>query len=176
MSFNNYFDEDEFLAEEQLIPCKFNQDVDNISHLIGTQDLIIHKDSQLSIPYWGAEQLKLEGYTETELPIGYQLKIRNGVLASPTNIDLSSINSQFYYFGRMVAHGLDEITKYEMIEYLNYVFIQRLTMIVDHSTTRSNLDQQAHAFLNQLDEFEKEVYKQAQRKNKEYLIWLTKKD
>ncbi|KAF9951970.1 DNA replication protein [Mortierella alpina] len=131
----DYYDIDSILAEDQL-----------------------KAGSRIDIPFWLAREIvdHPEGTVpmDIETPEFYGPKVRNGLRAEATVVDLPKLCPNFFRFG---THFLQLIEDNKLAKVLEEAFKARLQRTMDH--TQSGGNSNSTEYLNRLDETERELYK-----------------
>ncbi|KAF9087973.1 DNA replication protein, partial [Mortierella sp. GBA35] len=110
----DYYDIDAILAEDQNVKCVFMKNVPGLSWLEGGHDDMLKAGSRLDLPFWLAREL-LEHQEETvgvaiETPEFYGPKVRNGLRADATVVDLPKLCPNFFRFGALYLELVDDPT------------------------------------------------------------------
>ncbi|GJJ67930.1 GINS complex subunit 3 [Entomortierella parvispora] len=154
----DYYDIDSILAEDQNIKCVFHRSIPGLAWLEGGQDDVLKAGSRIDIPFWLARELigHPQGSVEMEIetPDFYGTKVRNGLRAEATVVDLPKLCPHFFRFG---AHFLQIIEDPKLGEVLEKAFKDRLQTTMDH--TQSGGMSNTTEYLQRLDETERELYK-----------------
>ncbi|KAF9280364.1 DNA replication protein [Mortierella alpina] len=128
----DYYDIDSILAEDQL-----------------------KAGSRIDIPFWLAREIvdHPEGTVpmDIETPEFYGPKVRNGLRAEATVVDLPKLCPNFFRFG---THFLQLIEDNKLAKVLEEAFKARLQRTMDH--TQSGGNSNSTEYLNRLDETERE--------------------
>ena len=87
----SYYDIDEILAEEELIPCTNLFDFSHLAHL--DPDLVggmhyLPEGSQVKLPLWAMEKWAMLGFVRMSLPRHFGRKARERLEADPGQADL----------------------------------------------------------------------------------------
>jgi hypothetical protein len=87
----SYYDIDEILAEEELIPCTNLFDFSHLAHL--DPDLVgsmhyLPESSQVKLPLWAMEKWAMLGFVRMSLPRHFGRKARERLEADPAQADL----------------------------------------------------------------------------------------
>ena len=87
----SYYDIDDILAEEELIPCTNLFDFSHLAHL--DPDLVggkhyLPEGSQVKLPLWSMEKWAMLGFVRMSLPRHFGRKARERLEADPGQADL----------------------------------------------------------------------------------------
>lgn len=109
MPSSSYYNVDDILAEEELIPCTNLFDFSHLSHL---QPDIVDKSylpegSSVKVPLWAMQQWALLGFVRMTLPRHFGRKARERLLADPAQADLRKRNERFFHSGRLVVQLME---------------------------------------------------------------------
>lgn len=176
----SYYDLDDIIAESHRIPCNINVTLPHLGILEGNPGQTLEKDTKLELPLWIAFILAMtpigEDSEETFItllqPDAFARKVINTIKTSSTSLDVHSIAPNYYSlvekWSRMFEdHGLVDVV---------------LRMLQERSTELNrfaqNLSgvQKESGFLYSLDEFEKQLYRNAQIDAKALRSWMYGED
>ncbi|KAG0270020.1 DNA replication protein [Actinomortierella ambigua] len=154
----DYYDIDSILAEDQKVKCVFQDEVPGLSWLEGGYDDVLRARSKVDLPFWLAREIidHPEGVVplDLETPEFFGAKVRNGLRAEATMVDLPKLCPQFFRFGIHFLHLVDDAS---LSKVLAQAFKARLQTTMDHAQSGGNKD--FTDYLSRLDETERELYK-----------------
>ncbi|EGG19356.1 GINS complex subunit 3 [Cavenderia fasciculata] len=97
MSYNDYYNIDDILAEEERILCTFKTDGFRLGHLdSGSDDVDIKKGTNIELSYWLVRSLNENRYVDIVEPVAYQEEFRNKLAADSKVISMR----KFPYYDR----------------------------------------------------------------------------
>jgi len=105
MSSSSYYNIDDILAEEELVPCQTLFDFSYLSHLDPDEGLgrtqasrddkdshrpthYLQEGSKIKVPLWAVSKWAMLGYVRLSLPRHYARKARERIEADPSEVDL----------------------------------------------------------------------------------------
>ncbi|ORZ09314.1 hypothetical protein BCR41DRAFT_424122 [Lobosporangium transversale] len=154
----DYYDIDSILAEDQNVKCVFQRDVPGLSWLEGGHGDTLRAGSRIDIPFWMAREIvdHPEGTVpmDIETPEFFGPKVRNGLRAEATVVDLTKLCPSFFRFG---IHFLQLMDDPQLAKVLEEAFKVRLQLTMDH--TQSGGNNNSTEYLSRLDDTERELYK-----------------
>ncbi|KAF9427484.1 DNA replication protein [Podila epigama] len=154
----DYYDIDAILAEDQNIKCVFQENVPGLAWLEGGHDSMLKAGARVDIPFWLAREIvqNEEGGVDVaiETPEFYNTKVRNGLRADATMVDLPKLCPNFFRFGTQYLQLADDP---QLGQVLGDAFKARLQLTMDH--TQSGGNNSGAEYLDRLDETERELYK-----------------
>lgn len=189
-----YYDIDDVLADSVEFPCKFQYYLPGLGYLEGNPGKAIEKSSKLELPLWLARILAIVGgeneesfegeetqpFVELLRPELFSPKVINAIKASPSNLDLHSINSHFYSLAiKWISLFGDE----ELTSVVNGMVMERSLEMNSHASSVNmhsmGLDSQSanvgSPFMLTMDESEKEIYRRAHDSYKRTKRWMVQK-
>ncbi|CAI2164066.1 15361_t:CDS:2 [Funneliformis geosporum] len=90
---------EEFFARDTKIPIKFNQDVQGLGSLIGTdKNKEILKDQIVEFPFYIAKELVEREISTLQIPKLFANDVMNALKVTPINMNLRNYCPQFYTF------------------------------------------------------------------------------
>lgn len=87
----SYYDLDDILAEEELLPCSTLFDFHYLAHLdpeIDEKQNKLPEGSRIKIPLWAVEKWANLGFVRVSLPRHFSRKARERLEAEPSEVDL----------------------------------------------------------------------------------------
>jgi hypothetical protein len=100
-----YYDIDDILAEEELVPCKTFFDFSYLSHLdpdtaVNSKQHYLPENSKIKMPVWAVRKWADLGFCRVTLPKHYGLRARELLQADPTAVTL---RPRFFRSGQCVT-------------------------------------------------------------------------
>lgn len=186
-----YYDIDDILAEGTRFPCRFNYEIPGLGYLEGNPGKPISKHSKLELPLWMVHLLAVVGAqsgdindTEEPLPFVELLppdlfapRVLNAIKSGAASLDLHVISPYFYTLAERWATLFSDK---ELSQVLKDMLLERGQEINNYAVSvslHSNQGQtnESAVFLQMLDEFEKQIYRDANVNCKEMKKWLAMK-
>ncbi|KAF8528980.1 GINS complex, Psf3 component [Hysterangium stoloniferum] len=133
---DDYYSIDAILASNQKLQCIFSVDVSNLGYLDGGTEEDIKVGTKIQLPYWMASILLLGDYADFTIPAPFSSRVKNALNAEPRSVRLSGLvggGGQWYGFGKMIAHLLQNEQSDELINILMKTFQQRLVDVMDQA-------------------------------------------
>jgi len=88
---SKYYDIDEILAEEELVPCTTLFEFSYLSHLdpeVADRQHYLPENSRVKVPLWALEKWAMLGFVRIALPRHFTRKARERLEAEPSEVDL----------------------------------------------------------------------------------------
>ncbi|KXN69991.1 GINS complex, Psf3 component [Conidiobolus coronatus NRRL 28638] len=167
-----YFDIDDFLVEDQLIPVIFTKELEGMGELNGSlPETKIEAHTKLELPLFTTKFLILENFVDYEFPKCFNSKVQHALKACAQNIDLHSLGPNFFYFALKCSELIDNE---EFTNFINTTFIERLVYIYDHSQSSGNSKSNVQFFnmVQTLDELELKIFNSSLEQVKEFEHWI----
>ncbi|KAM7262818.1 hypothetical protein ACFE04_000501 [Oxalis oulophora] len=99
----NYYDIDDILIEEQLVPVLFHKLVNGVKLDPGAEKDCVEQGAKIELPFWLAQELHLRQAVSVTLPPCFNQKTRLEIQADAASVDLRSRSHYFYEFGCKIA-------------------------------------------------------------------------
>lgn len=154
---SSYWSISDILADSSRIPCTFNLDVPNLSHLRGDSSVdsqmhhqqssqassssssvdassdTIREKSRLELPFWLAEMLALNDIVAPSLPRPYSQRVRNALNADASSVQLRSQANWWYALGVRLASLESQGTESQsmLLQVLSTTYSARLPNVYD---------------------------------------------
>jgi len=117
MPVNNYYDVDDFLAEEERVPCTTFFDFSYLAHLdpdnitANNKDHLLPEKSKLKMPIWSLHKWADLGFVRLQLPKHYNRKARELLAADPANV---SLRESYFFSGTSLIRLCERSAKRNM--------------------------------------------------------------
>lgn len=102
----NYYDIDDILAEEEMVPAVFQQAADGVGLLDSSDDTNkVEAGSKAELPFWLARDLHVRGVVSVDVPPYFRKvsRTRKEIGADAAHVDLRSRCQYFYELGLKIA-------------------------------------------------------------------------
>lgn len=183
-----YYDIDDILADGTRFPCRFNYDVPGLGYLEGNPGGPVLKNTKMELPLWMVQLLAVVGmqadeeeeavpFVELLPPALFAPRVINAIKSGATSIDLHAVSPHFYTLAqRWAALFSDE----ELAKVLKDMLLERGQEINNHAISGSAYPSgyqfnSSAVFLQTLDEFEKDLYRDTHRSCKDMKKWFLQK-
>ncbi|GJV64446.1 DNA replication complex GINS protein PSF3-like protein [Tanacetum coccineum] len=94
-----YYDIDDILADEELVPAMFLEAVNGVGLLETNDTNRVEPRSKVELPFWLARELHLRNVASVSMPPCFNKKTREEIGADGAHVDLRSRCSYFYDLG-----------------------------------------------------------------------------
>ncbi|OBA15149.1 uncharacterized protein OGAPODRAFT_101621 [Ogataea polymorpha] len=185
----SYYDIDDILADSQKLPCKFSITIPGLGYLNGEPGRPIKENVRLELPIWLAEILaicSISNSSEYEENDEYRettfLKLLEPEFFSPVFLNFIksdalrlNLNPYMFYY-RIVTKWSNMFGDAELVELISKALVDRASELNDLSFklndhfTGGNLE-----FMNNLDSYEKQLFKNSHKSYKDLKMWWLKK-
>ncbi|KAJ0545412.1 putative GINS complex, subunit Psf3, GINS subunit, domain A, GINS complex, subunit Psf3 superfamily [Helianthus annuus] len=105
-----YYDIDDILADEELVPAVFLEAVNGVGLLQSNETNRIEPRSKVELPFWLASELHLRQAASVNVPPCYNKKTREEIGADGAHVDLRSRCSYFYQLGCKIVQLIGDKT------------------------------------------------------------------
>nr|XP_043613843.1 DNA replication complex GINS protein PSF3-like [Erigeron canadensis]XP_043613844.1 DNA replication complex GINS protein PSF3-like [Erigeron canadensis] len=105
-----YYDLDDILADEELVPVVFLEAVNGIGLVDSTETVRVEPKSKAELPFWLAKELHLRQAVSVSVPPCYNNKTREEIGADGAHVDLRSRCSYFYELGCKIVQLIGDKT------------------------------------------------------------------
>ncbi|GAV85605.1 Sld5 domain-containing protein [Cephalotus follicularis] len=99
----NYYDIDDILIEEELVPVVFHKAVNGVKIDPSAEKDCVEQGAKVELPFWLAQELQLRQAASIGVPACYNQKTRLEIQADAACVDLKSRCRYFYEFGCKIA-------------------------------------------------------------------------
>lgn len=183
----SYYDIDDILADASKFPCKFNYDIPGLGYLEGNPGKSIKKNAKLELPLWLARILAIVGgeqehedeealpFVELLAPETFSSRVINAIKSGASTLDVHSISAHFYSLAIKWATLFND---QELVKVLNDMLVERgqeISNFASSVSTDSHMHSETGTFMLTLDEFEKQLYRDAHESCKEMKRWMFQK-
>lgn len=168
----SYYDIDDIMAEEQAVPCQFQNNIIKLGHFDphGTNPDLV-KGSKMKLPLWMTKHLKEKKFVEVSFPKVYTLSYRQALTADSTVINLFDWNPFYFDFGmsfvKLVAAS-DEDAR-PVSQALLDAFGERYRRVMDYS--QNAVDEDTTELTKNLDTLERKLFEAGNIADKEFTKW-----
>ncbi|KAI3817232.1 hypothetical protein L1987_11021 [Smallanthus sonchifolius] len=105
-----YYDIDDILADEELVPAVFLEAVNGVGLLESNDTNRVEPRSKVELPFWLASELHLRQAATVSLPPCFNKKTREEIGADGAHVDLRSRCSYFYDLGCKIVRLIGDKT------------------------------------------------------------------
>lgn len=105
-SMANYYDIDDILAEEEMVPAVFQQAADGVGLLDSSDDTnTVEAGSKAELPFWLSRDLHVRGVVSVDVPTYFRKasRTRKELVADAAHVDLRSRCQYFFELGLKIA-------------------------------------------------------------------------
>ena len=187
----DYWNIDDILTEEQLIPCTFLKDARGLAHLDQLNNTVVAsaiqkqarakranavlpKDKTVDIPTWLGVALKKRDYVDIKKPPFLTQAFFNQLQAGAEVVTMSTHSPYIYELTMKLVQLYPAISQAEIMELFQQGFIDRFhKMILDHSTNAHEHDQQ-NQIVRKLSNLERELFELHKRQKMRHNAWINK--
>ncbi|WOH07664.1 hypothetical protein DCAR_0727097 [Daucus carota subsp. sativus] len=100
----NYFDIDDILAEDELVPATFREATNGVGLFDSTDDTNkVEPGSKVELPFWLAQELHLRQAVTVNVPPCFNKRTREEIDADAAHVDLRNRCPFFYELGYKIA-------------------------------------------------------------------------
>ncbi|TXG50127.1 hypothetical protein EZV62_026002 [Acer yangbiense] len=99
----NYYDIDDILAEEELVPVVFYKSANGVKVDPTAEKDCVEKGAKVELPFWLAQELYLRQAVSLSIPTCFNQNTRREIQADAACVDLKSRCPYFYEFGCKIA-------------------------------------------------------------------------
>ncbi|XP_044507830.1 DNA replication complex GINS protein PSF3-like [Mangifera indica] len=99
----NYYDLDDILIEEELVPVVFHKSANGVKVDPSAEKDCVEEGAKVELPFWLAQELYLRQAVSINVPACFNQKTRREIQADAANVDLRSRCQFFYEFGCKIA-------------------------------------------------------------------------
>ncbi|KAK2463144.1 hypothetical protein APHAL10511_004799 [Amanita phalloides] len=181
MDFNDYYNIDAILAENQKIQCKFKQRIPEMGHLgTGTERDIV-PNAKLQLPVWLSYVVLYSDWADLVIPTPFTPRIHSALKAEPRSVQLAGLmgaGASWYMLGRIIMDIVQGARAQELSAMMTETFKARLTEVIDQAQHFANLGpsvggskNSAQAFREGLDITERELFTLARDGTKATKLW-----
>ncbi|KAL8105872.1 DNA replication complex GINS protein PSF3-like isoform X1 [Apium graveolens] len=161
-----YFDIDDILAEDELVPAIFREATNGVGLFDSTDDTNkVEPGSKLELPFWLARELHLRQAVTVNVPPCFNKRTREEIDADAAHVDLRSRCPYFYELGYKIAPLVGDKT---IGLVLLIAFRTRYKEVLIKAHTAFAV---APTFLSLLTEEEVKLYKAAQSSAVAFKKW-----
>ncbi|KAF8721189.1 hypothetical protein AX14_010484 [Amanita brunnescens Koide BX004] len=181
MDFNDYYNIDAILTENQKIQCKFKQRIPDMGHLGTGMERDIMPNSKLQLPVWLSYIVLYSDWADLVMPMPFAPRIYSALKAESRSVQLASLmgaGASWYMLGRIIMDILQGGRAQELSTMMTETFKARLTEVIDQSQHFANLgpsvgrsDSSAQVFREGLDVTERELFTLARDSAKATKLW-----
>mmetsp|Transcript_23902 Transcript_23902/g.42314 ORF Transcript_23902/g.42314 Transcript_23902/m.42314 type:complete len:189 (-) Transcript_23902:22-588(-) len=168
MAGGDYWDIDDFLAEEEPVTVLTSKELRGLGHLcpsLKNQDL--PNRHKLDLPYWLAALLVQRNFITVSVPKYYAESYRASLKADPSILQLSEKSKYYFTLGSKLATLLLDT---ELTPILMQAFMERFRHVVAHQELKKTI-----ALIRSLTELELNLMDSAQKSMKELQEWRQRK-
>ncbi|KAF8345988.1 hypothetical protein F5887DRAFT_1187461 [Amanita rubescens] len=189
MDFNDYYNIDAILAENQKIQCKFKQRIPDMGHLgtgmerdaRPTGICFIIPNAKLQLPVWLSYIVLYSDWADLVVPMPFTPRVYSALKAEPRSVQLASLmgaGASWYMLGRIVMDIVQGGRAQELSTTMTETFKARLTEVIDQSQHFANLgpsvgrsEDAAQTFREGLDITERDLFTLARDSAKATKLW-----
>lgn len=161
----NYYDIDDILVEEEIVPVVFHKAVNGVKIDESTERGNVEQGSKTGLPFWLAHELHLRQAVSMGVPACFNQKTRMEIQADARSVDLRSRCPFFYEFGCKLAPLCDK----SIGMLLSYTFRIRYKEVLHKAHTTAFAA--AFKFLSILTKEETYLYEAAQSSMAVFKKW-----
>ncbi|CAI2163128.1 14495_t:CDS:2 [Funneliformis geosporum] len=171
---------EEFFARDTKIPIKFNQDVQGLGSLIGTdKNKEILKDQIVEFPFYIAKELVEREISTLQIPKLFANDVMNALKVTPINMNLRNycpqwqevINREHQLYGDERQYQLDLTKIHEFSDILKRSKIDRAVEILNRA---KRFFEDHNDFLEKLDDEERKMFEEQRQVCEETYVDYTK--
>ena len=169
MEAGDYWNIDDFLAEEEQVLVRFDNDGKDLSYLdpqADPTDKDIHKGKELKLPLWLAQSLAEKNYIHIAAPLYLKKAYKDTMKADPSSANLRERSSYIYETGKALKSYLGDE---DLIATLRLVFEERFKKIVDFASSTKVTE--VSGFATKLTRSEREMFDARQEYLQKYEVW-----
>ncbi|KAL4591674.1 hypothetical protein LXL04_004644 [Taraxacum kok-saghyz] len=100
----NYYDIDDILSEEELVPVVFLEAVNGVGLFESNEANRVEPRSKAELPFWLAQGMHMRQGVSVSIPPCFNKKTREEIGADGAHVDLRSRCSYFYELGCKMVH------------------------------------------------------------------------
>ncbi|KAH9613511.1 hypothetical protein KSS87_004923 [Heliosperma pusillum] len=131
----NYYDLDDILAEEELIPVVFQKAATGVGPLDPSSETNnVEQGAKVELPFWLAHELHGRQTVVMSIPPCFNQMTRKEIQADPGSVDLRNRCQYFYELGCKIAPVIGDRT---IGSFLLYAFTNRYKEVLSKSHTAS---------------------------------------
>ncbi|KAL9226714.1 hypothetical protein vseg_002494 [Gypsophila vaccaria] len=131
----SYYDIDDILAEEELIPVVFQKAASGVGALDPSSETNnVEQGAKVELPFWLSHELHSRQAVVMSLPPCFNQTTRKEIQADPGSVDLRNRCQYFYELGCKIAPMIGDRT---IGSFLLYAFMNRYKEVLSKSHTAS---------------------------------------
>ncbi|GAB4852741.1 hypothetical protein Ancab_016950 [Ancistrocladus abbreviatus] len=140
-----YYDIDDILAEEEMIPVIFQKSATGVGLLDpGSETNNVEQGAKVELPFWLAQELHARHAVTISIPPCFNQMTRKEIQADAASVDLRSRCSYFYELGCKIAPVVGDRT---IGSFLLYAFTNRYKEVLSKAYTTASAVSSKHLTL-----------------------------